>query len=92
MSEEKLSVQHNGTKLWFKDDGLCHREGGPAIEYADGTKIWCMNGKFHRLDGPAIEDVNGTIEWYLNGEQYSFEEFLAKLPVEDAILVALEWK
>jgi hypothetical protein len=39
------------------------------VEYSDGTKIWCLNGKLHRTDGPAIEYADGSKEWYLNGEQ-----------------------
>ena len=31
--------QDNGTKEWYLN-GLCHREDGPAIEYANGDKAW----------------------------------------------------
>ena len=47
----------------------------PAIEHADGTKYWYLNGKYHREDRsetgvslPAIEYANGDKYWYLNGE------------------------
>ena len=33
-------------KHWFKN-GLYHREDGPAIECADGSKIWYLNDKFY---------------------------------------------
>ena len=36
--------------------------------YDDGSKIWCLNGKFHREDGPAVEFANGRKEWYKNGK------------------------
>jgi hypothetical protein len=45
-----------------------HRLDGPAIEYADGTKIWYLNNQRHQLDGPAIEWTDGTKIWYLNGK------------------------
>lgn len=45
-----------------------HREDGPAIEYADGDKIWYLNGKYHREEGPAVEYPNGDKAWYFNGE------------------------
>jgi hypothetical protein len=48
-----------------------HRTDGPAIECANGSKSWYLNGKRHRTDGPAIEWANGdTTErsWYLNGK------------------------
>ena len=32
---------------YFKDEArtILHRVDGPAVEYADGTKYWYMNGK-----------------------------------------------
>jgi hypothetical protein len=36
-------VDDYGTKRWFLNDKL-HRTDGPAIEYADGTKMWYLNG------------------------------------------------
>jgi hypothetical protein len=36
--------------------------------YANGTKYWCLNGKFHREDGPAVEYANGHKAWYLDGK------------------------
>ena len=57
----------NGAKEWYLN-GKCHREDGPAIEWAHGTKYWYLNGKRHRENGPAIEYADGTKGWYLNGE------------------------
>lgn len=37
-----------GTKRRFNKNGELHREDGPAIEWCDGTKKWCINGKYHR--------------------------------------------
>ena len=36
----------------------------------NGSKLWCLNGKYHREDGPAVERANGTKKWYLHGEQH----------------------
>ena len=47
-------------------NGNRHREGGPAITFADGEKHWWLNGKRHRTDGPATENANGDKCWYLN--------------------------
>ena len=47
-----------------------HREDGPAIEHASGSKEWYKNGKRHREDGPAIELANGLQYWHLNGKCY----------------------
>tara|TARA_R110000868_G_scaffold46524_5_gene153627 strand:- start:7733 stop:9010 length:1278 start_codon:yes stop_codon:yes gene_type:complete len=59
----------NGYKCpYYNDNGLYHREDGPAIEGVDGSKAWYINGIRHRDDGPAIEWYDGSKEWYLNGE------------------------
>lgn len=44
-----------------------HREDGPAVELADGSKFYYLKNVLHREDGPAIEYANGTNEWHLNG-------------------------
>lgn len=54
---------------WFVNDKL-HQEGGPAVEYASGTRIWCINGERHRDDGPAVEFANGDYGWYYTGERH----------------------
>lgn len=53
-------------KRWFLN-GKLHREDGPAVEYANGSKYWYINDKLHRVDGPAIERFNGDKLWYING-------------------------
>lgn len=35
---------YNGDEYWYKN-GMRHREDGPAIEWADGTKFWYYNGE-----------------------------------------------
>jgi hypothetical protein len=64
MIEYTVKVYKSG-KVWYQN-GVLHREDGPAIEYADGNIEWYQNGKRHREDGPAIEWSNGTKEWYQN--------------------------
>lgn len=49
---------------------IIHRESGPAIERANGTKEWIINGKHHREDGPAIEHANGAKEWFRHGVRH----------------------
>ena len=50
--------------------GLEHRLDGPAFEYADGTRTWCVDGYTHRLEGPAIEYADGTREWCVDGRRH----------------------
>jgi hypothetical protein len=61
-----IRVDDEGNVLYYNEKGVLHRLDGPAVEKADGTKQWYVNGKLHRLDGPAIEYVNGTKMWYQN--------------------------
>jgi hypothetical protein len=39
-------LEDNGDKFWYLHDTTkYHRIDGPAIEYANGNKEWCINGK-----------------------------------------------
>jgi hypothetical protein len=60
-----VKVDEYKTKRWFLNDKL-HREDGPAIEYACGSKSWYLNGKLHREDGPAVEWADGDKFWWRN--------------------------
>ena len=68
MKEYKVTVDKYGTIRWYNENGKRHREGGPAIEWANGTKKWYINGECHREDGPAVEWADGTKRWYINDE------------------------
>jgi len=58
-----------GNIRWYKEGtDILHRENGPAVEFANGTKAWYQNGKYHRTDGPAIEYVDGNKYYYLNNK------------------------
>ena len=62
-----------GIKYWKLPNGQYHREDGPAIEYANGTKFWYRNDQRHREDGPAIERANGNKCWYINDELHRID-------------------
>lgn len=49
-------------------NGQLHREDGPAVEWADGTKMWFQNGKLHRDGAPAVELADGGQEWHRHGK------------------------
>ena len=69
MKTYTVTVDSDGTIEWYKEGTTqLHREDGPAIEYADGSKRWYVNGELHREDGPAIELSNDTKEWYVNNK------------------------
>ena len=67
-----VTVDEEGNTRWFKDARctIRHREDGPAIEYANGTKRWYQNGELHRENGPAIEYTDGHKEWCQNGQRH----------------------
>jgi len=65
---------------WYRDSNQdFHRDDGPAVEWADGTKYWCKHGRYHREDGPAFETANGSKEYWLEGIQYTEEEYWKKI-------------
>lgn len=52
------------------------REGGlPAVERANGTKKWYVDGKLHRDGGlPVIEHADGTKKWWVNNVFYTYDQ------------------
>ncbi len=67
-SEARREVDADGTIRWYDDAGDLHRDGGPAIEYANGARTWRQHGQLHRDGGPAVEYANGSTEWYQHGQ------------------------
>ena len=51
-------------------NGKLHREDGPAIERANGDKVYYINGKKHREGGPAVERANGDKLYIINGKTH----------------------
>ena len=60
----RKEIDSSGTIRYYNDRNRLHREDGPAVEYADGSKSWFRNGQYHREDGPAVELANGEKRWY----------------------------
>lgn len=71
------TIDRNGNQFYSKDLArtIFHRLDGPAIEYANGSKVWWANGKLHRIDGPAVERIDKSNAWYVDGEPYCEEDF-----------------
>jgi len=43
----KMYIDETGTKSWrisYYNGAEYHREDGPAIEWFDGEKCWCLHG------------------------------------------------
>lgn len=45
MSKTKITIDPTGTKYYSVSNIGLHREDGPAVELADGTKEWWLDGK-----------------------------------------------
>ena len=71
----RIEVDMRGTRWYYNSENQLHRDGGPAVEWAGGTKSWYQNGQLHRTDGAAVEWPSGNKVWYINGEQLSEDEF-----------------
>ena len=41
----RIEVGKDGTRLYYNTAGQLHRTDGPAVEYADGSKTWYINGE-----------------------------------------------
>ena len=67
---QTIHVNKDGSKYYYLNS-KCHREDGPAIEYASGTKCWYINDLLHRENGPAVEYANGIKYWYLYDIPYT---------------------
>ena len=63
----RVEVNAYGTYKYYNKAGQLHREGGAAVEQANGGKRWYQNGILHRTDGPAVEWSGGGKFWYQNG-------------------------
>ena len=44
----QVVVAVDGSRYWYNDDGLLHRDHGPAVEYTDGDKVYLQKGFFVR--------------------------------------------
>jgi hypothetical protein len=61
--EQYIYINQYGDKRYYKDREMTirHRLDGPAIEYADGHKVWCVDDKyltekqFNTLTSPTLE-------------------------------------
>ena len=75
----KKETNSYGDIYYYNDLYQFHREDGPAVEYANGTKCWYRNDQLHREDGPAVEYAHGTKYWYFRDKHIDCEtneEFL----------------
>jgi len=67
---EEIDELPNG---FYSLDNLSHRTDGPAQNFINGTKIWCLYGNIHRLNKPAVIKANGYKGYYFYGFKHRFD-------------------
>jgi len=75
MQEQYIWIDIDETKRYYKDKRMTiyHRTDGPAVEGANGYKVWYVDGKCHRTDGPAIIWAYGTKIWYVDNNLHRLD-------------------
>lgn len=73
MQTYKVTVDSYKTIRWYNEKNQLHRLDGPAIEWANGSKAWFVEGKCHRLDGPAVEHADGSKSWCVEGKLHRLD-------------------
>lgn len=70
----EVEVDDKGTKNYYNlNCRQLDRNDGPAVEYADGGKLYYKNGQLHNESGPAIQWANGDRYYFLNDVEVSEE-------------------
>lgn len=93
--KSKMRIE-DGEEVWRNFLGKLHREDGPAVIDANGTKAFYIDGRLHNDFGPALQNVEeGLFQFFLNGKWLSFEDFIkTRVGWTDAQKVEfyLKWK
>ena len=71
----RIVADARGTRRYYNSADQLHRTDGPAVIWADGTKLWFQNGQLHRIDGPAVVGSDGYKGWCINGVRLSEDDF-----------------
>lgn len=53
---------------------ILHNEGGPAIEWKNGSYHYYCNNLYHRLDGPAVKNLD-SYQFFINGCIYAEKDY-----------------
>ena len=75
MEEQYIRIDEDRNKYYYKDKAMVinHRLDGPAVEGADGSKAWYVDGKQHRLDGPAVKYADGSKSWWVDDKLHRLD-------------------
>lgn len=56
-ARRRARLDDGSNRRWRDEQGQLHREGGPAFEGRDGTKLWFSHGEFCQHDRPAEQRI-----------------------------------
>ena len=84
LSRKNAPAMMNKTGHIYCNNGICHRENGPAVVYIGKNQIqieYRINNDLHSTSGPARIVIDNDIkyEYYLNGEEYEYESWKTKI-------------
>jgi phage baseplate assembly protein gpV len=74
--EQFIHIDEEGNKIYYSDREMTiqHREDGPAIEYADGGKLWYINGE-------KLNFIEKAVTVRMNPVELTLEEIAEKFGV-----------
>jgi hypothetical protein len=50
-----IKIDEDGTVMYFDNNGLRHREFGPAVAFQSGTEHWYHHGRIQKIVKPNKE-------------------------------------
>jgi len=76
-----IQIDENGCKRYYKDKSMTilHRLDGPAVEFADGYKVWYVDGKY--LSEKEFNTLTKPLELTLDDIAAKFGVDVSKLKI-----------
>jgi len=68
LTDDLFKLRYKDRIEYLNNSGQISKKTWPAIEWANGTQVWMIDGKYHRKDGPAVRRNDGEKKWYINGK------------------------
>ena len=93
VDDRPAKIVNDGEELHWYTHGLRHRDGAPAIIYANGKQVWYHLNEIHNANGPAKIFLDGEEQYYLHGQRYeSIRDWLKDNPCKTEKLVMMKMK
>ena len=93
VDDRPARIVNDGEEQHWYTQGLRHRNGAPAIIYANGKQVWYHLDAIHRNDGPAKTFMDGEEQYYLHNKRYaSIRDWIKDNPCRTEELVMMKMK